>query len=264
MNLLSGTYVFYGDVYFAQNVLIKLTILFLITLALGKRVSISIVRISCIAFVSTCMEVIGLYVIPSYSFFILMVHLFEVPCMVVFLTRKRWSLVPKGIICGYFFTMIVNGSLEILWNSFGNGESYFLFLLIACGIVILGAFFYLQWSKSNKGIYYVELKHEGEKVECKAFYDSGNCLKDPYSNKGVHIVSEKLITVIKKDVRPSVLIPYHTVGNEMGLMEVVYIDEIVIYGKKDILKQQKIPIGVAKEEVFRNKSYGMILNEEVF
>ncbi len=264
MNLLSGTYIFYADVYFVQNLLIKLTILFLITLGLGKRIFISLYRIAMIALVSTCMELIGLCVMPNYSLFVLTVHLFEVPGMVVFLVWKKWSLVPKGVISGYFFTMLVNASVEVLWNSFGNSISYFMILVIACGIVILGVAYYFKQNKNNKGVYFIELKYDGKVVEANAFYDSGNCLKDPYTNKGVHIVSEKIIKVFEKNIKHSVLIPYRTLSEEAGLMKVIYIDEIVIYRKNDILKQQKTPIGVAKEEVFRNKSYEMILNEEVF
>ena len=128
----------------------------------------------------------------------------------------------------------------------------------------------------KKGIFQVELICLDKKVQVKGFYDSGNRLKDPYTGKGVHIVSEQLIRKFKiQEIRTQnmetnpeeikrVYIPYQSLGNEAGLLEVYYIDELVIDGEKERIYIHNCPLGVTKDNLFEGKEYEIILNEEVF
>ena len=262
--VLISTYVFYGDVYFIWNFLVKVTTLLFITISFGRMVDISIRKIVFLACLTTITEISVLCVVPNYLFFAIIVNLFEMPLMVYVLFLKKQKFVVKGIIRGYVFTMMLNGVVEILWNWFGAAGSYFFIILMSCVCVLLGGIVYSNSSKGMKGVFTIELKNGNKVIETHGFYDSGNCLKDPYTSKGVHIVSENIMKEFTTSRMNKVLIPYHSLGISTDLIEVVYIDEIVIYGKKDIVRQHKMPIGIAKEEIFINKSYKMILNEEVF
>jgi len=262
--ILGNTYVFYGDVYFVSNFLIKASTLFLITISFGKRIEVSVRKVLSLACAATIAEIIGLCVLPSYVFFVVFVNLFEVPFLVYLLLAKKGEIIGKGIIRGYVFTVIINGVLEILWNYFGETGSYFMIIVLSCISVVLSAMMYASNCKRKKGVFNIVLKHMEEEIETCGFYDSGNCLKDPYTNKGVHIISESIMEKMIPKGMNKVLIPYQTLGVSEDLIEVVYIDEVVIYGEKDIVRQHKIPLGIAKEEMFLNKSYKMILNEEVF
>jgi len=61
-----------------------------------------------------------------------------------------------------------------------------------------------------------------------------------------------------------VCVPYQSLGASAGLIDVYYIENIKIYGNPNIVELQKIPIGVTKDDLFSDKLYKMILNEEVF
>lgn len=264
MGLLVNTYIFYGDIYFVQNFLVKLTLLFLISYSLKIQTKVSIIKIVLIAGFGTIFEVLGLLSGISYEFFLTLVHLFEVPCMVLVLIGKFRTFLVRGIVLGYLYTIFVNGVLEVFSNSFGKAGHYMLLLTFACIVCVFGVITYQQIRKQNKDIYMVELVHGDRKLSVKAFYDSGNHLKDLYTKKGVHIISEKLLKELSLIEEKKVYIPYQSLGNSNGLIEVYYMDSLHIYGQKNMIEQHKIPVGVAKEDLFLNKSYEMILNEEVF
>lgn len=236
----------------------------MVTYISKKYLHIPIARIISIAALGTFFEIIGLLYIDSYSFFLIVVHLLEIPCMLFFLQGKDRKQLRKGIILGYLFTMMINSLLEVFWNAFGEKGHYLILLLLSCAVVVFGTIHYLQRKKYTKGVYSVELVHGEISVMVKAFYDSGNRLQDPYTKKGVHIISEKVLKELSLVEENKVYIPYTSLGNSNGVMEVYYIDFLHIYGPKNTIEQQKIPIGAATEDLFLNKSYEMILNEEVF
>ncbi len=268
MNILGSTYIFYADVYFIQNFIIKITILYL-SLYCNKfqffLTSPKLIGKICLASaIGTGIEIIGLFVGKSYYLFLVLVHVLELPLMMCLVLGKERRQMIKLIVTGYFFLILINGVIEILWNWLGKYGNLIFFICVAFVIVLVGVHIWKQYKKMQKGIFQVEIIHNGKQITNLAFYDSGNHLKDPYTGKGVHIISEKLMTELSLFGEKIVCIPYHSLGNANGLMDVVYLDEILIYGNKEIVKLQKIPVGITKEDLFQNKSYEMILNEEVF
>ena len=158
--ILGNTYVFYGDVYFVSNFLIKATTLFLITISFGKRIEVSVRKVLSLACTATIAEIVGLCVLPSYVFFVVFVNLFEVPFLVYLLLSKKREIIGKGIIRGYVFTVTINGVLEILWNYFGEAGSYFMTILLSCISVFLGVIMYGSNCKRKKGVFNIVLKHQ--------------------------------------------------------------------------------------------------------
>lgn len=264
MSLLGNTYIFYGDIYFFQNFLIKLTILFLVSYSMKIQTIVSVIKLILIAAIGTMCEILGLLSVFSYEFFIGFVHLFEVPCMVLGVLGKKKTFFLRGIVLGYLYTMLTNGILEVFWNTFGENGHYGIILFFTCVTVVLGSVMLIQTRRRNKDCFEVELIHNESKIRIKAFYDSGNHLKDPYTQKGVHIISTQLFSKLALEKDKKVYIPYQSLGNNNGLIEVYYIELLHIYSQKNVIEQHKIPVGVAKEDLFSNKSYEMILNEEVF
>lgn len=55
-------------------------------------------------------------------------------------------------------------------------------------------------------------------IKVRAFYDSGNCLKDPYTGKPVVIVSPSVIQQLDGQLGKGVLIPYYSLGNDSGMV----------------------------------------------
>lgn len=226
-------------------------------------------RITLLATLGTVVEILGLLFTGSYSLFILLVNILEIPLMFWGIFGKKRCPFFRLIITGYFFLIVINGVVESLWNWFGEDASFVLLLVFACGMTIITVRIWQNYRRMQKGIFPVELSHEGKRSQICGFYDSGNQLVDPYTGKGVHIISAELAKALgmteRDDVEISpVYIPYHALGNNDGIIEVYYVDELIIEGEVQRITRQQCPLGVAKENLFEGKAYKMILNEEVF
>ena len=260
-------YIFYVDVYFMQNFIIKIAVLYLSLWCNKLSSHVATIRglgkIVLAALLGTITEILGLLWSSSYDVFILCVHLLEVPLMMRFvLGKERRKLLPI-ILSGYFFIMVINGFLEILWNQFGEKGSYLFYLIFSCVVIIVGFRIWKNYTRMEKGIFHVELIHKGSMITTHGFYDSGNRLIDPYTGNGVHIISEQLLKCLDLQEETAVLVPYQALGKK-GIIEVYYIDELMIEGEKGRIIRQKSPLGVTKDNLFEGKKYEVILNEEVF
>jgi hypothetical protein len=89
--------------------------------------------------------------------------------------------------------ILINGVVEILWNQFGQNGSYLLCLIFSCGVVFVSVRIWQNARRMQKGIFEVIIVDEGVHVQSRGLYDSGNRLKDPYTAKGVYIISQQLL-----------------------------------------------------------------------
>lgn len=267
MNLLSDTYVFYADVYFVQNFIIKVAVIYLALYCNKLRFSLNTVKglgkIILASFLGTIFEIIGLVVGMPYNLFLLLVHLLEIPGMMLLVVVKERGQFLRVIVTGYFFVIVINGVLEIFWNSFAEYGNYIIWLVTACGCTYVGTRIFQNYSQMRKGIFSVEFKLSGKVIQTYGFYDSGNHLKDPNTGKGVHIVSEKIIQNLLEKGQKEFFIPYQSLGNEQGLIKIYYVEYIRIQKEYETIEQCDVPIGVAQETLFADKKYQMILNEEI-
>lgn len=259
-------YIFYADVYLVQNFMIKVAVLYLSFYCnkMGSRFDTvkGVGRICFVSFLGTIVEIVALMSFDSYYLFLVFTHVVEIPLMFILITRKERMPLYKVILMGYFFTMLINSVLEALWNLFGENGSFIFCLLFSCGAVIVGGRIWFNYKKMQKGIFSAELVHDGITEPIKGFYDSGNKLKDVYTKKGVHIVSKEVLERMK--MSNPVLIPYQSLGNETGMLEVYYIEELIIEGESQKIHIHNCPLGVTKDNLFEGKNYQIILNEEVF
>lgn len=268
MSILGDSYIFYADVYFIQNFLIKIAVLYLCLFSNRCHWIIfsfkGVIRIIIAAGVGTIIEIIGLFFGDSYYVFLLLVHVLEIPCMVWVILGKEKKQIVRIMICGYFFLMLINSVLEVLWNWFGEAGNYVFMLCASCGFVYIGICAYLNERKMRKGIFPVEIFHYKKRFTSYGFYDSGNRLIDPYTQKGVHIISEQLWKQMGLEKEAGVLVPFQSLGNEEGVVKVYYVDELVIGVGKERKKWHRCPFGVTKDNLFEGKKYEIILSEEVF
>ena len=262
--MLADTYIFYADTYFIQNFVVKLGILMLTIRTLKTQMRKPVVKILGIASVATMLEIIGLFLFPSYRLFLLFVHIIEVPSMMMVLLWKRRELVGKSIILGYFYTIFINGVIELLWNMVGEESVYLLLVLTGNGICVFAITYAFHRWKITKGVYYVEVHFLDIVWPVKGFYDSGNHLKDPYTGKGVHIISEEVASRLKLLQREKVCIPYQSIGNEDGIIDVYYVDEVRIQKQEGVTVQKSVPLGVVDNTIFKGKKFEMIINEDVW
>ena len=257
-------YIFFADIYFIQNLIIKLGVLGLTIKALKIQMTKPVIKIIAIASVGTILEITGLFFVPSYEVYMAMIHLFEVPGMLWLLLRKQREYIGKGIICGYFFVILINGVIEILWNMIALNWLYPMLVFAGNVLVIAAVCLFIRKWQMNKGIYPVDIHLPDVIWTAKGYYDSGNHLKDPYTGKSVHIISEKLAQRLELPLDKKVCIPYQSLGNETGLIDVYYVDTIRIKKQADWIEQNGVPLAVAEDSLFMGKGYEMIINEEVW
>lgn len=258
MNALLETYIFYVDMYIIQNFLMKIIILYLSLWCMKQNIMISRVRgllkLVAVAFLGTLLEVIGLlYMKPFY---------FLVPILIWYLLISSESSFFVFALLYAFFTLMVNAVLEVIWNYFGKNEWYIVLILFSAIVVLVFVKIWRMYYENQKGIYQIKLMHKGKEIFSKGYYDSGNCLKDPYSHKGVQIISKELLEQVLTGEEARVYIPYQSLGNENGMITVVYIDYILIFAERE-RRLEKVPVGIADDNLFKDKSYKVILNEGV-
>lgn len=262
--MLGETYIFFADIYFLQNLMIKIAVLWLTIKILKIHLMKPVIRIMVIATIGTLFEIAGLFFAPNYEVFLAIVHLVEVPGMMLCLLGKQREYLWRSIVSGYFFVLVINGVVEILWNLIGYGWLYPLLVLAGNSIVVVIAHFLLKRWRMSKGIYPVDI-HRPEIIwTVKGYYDSGNRLKDPYTGKGVHIISTQLAKKLELTEENKVCIPYQSLGNTDGLLDVYYVENVRIKKGTQWIELGKVPLGAAEDNLFSGKGYEMILNEEVW
>lgn len=268
VSILSETYIFYADVFFLQNLIIKSTALYL-TLLLHReyrciRTFAGITRILIISALGTLAEVLGLLSAISYHFLSGMIYLIEIPILLLMTMGKKKGKFLRAIMTDCIFVVLINGIIEALWNRFGSEGNYFLMILAACMIVLAGVNVWQYHHQIKKGILSVEIVNGNKKCMVRALYDTGNHLCDPYTGKGVHIISDQVLKKLGCEQFQAVWIPYQALGNESGMLEAYYVEKMTVEVEKGEICLEKCPLGVTKEDLFKGKEYELILNEEVF
>ena len=261
-------YIFYADVYFLQNTIIKISVLYL-TLYVHKmliqnekrKLLLKLVGGTCLA---TALEIIFLMSNLRYSFLRVIFLVVELPCLLFFVVGRHQKHRLRLCITSYVYLGLTNSVVEVLWNWYGENTSFILLLILASCVMCICVRMYRNYARMQKGIFEVCFFHNGKIVQVKGLYDSGNSLKDPYTGYGVHIVKADLLEKLRINKTELVLVPYHALGNNTGMLEVYYIEKVIVEGEKGRIIIENCPVGVTKDNLFEEKKYEMILNEEVF
>ncbi|MGN1370953.1 MAG: sigma-E processing peptidase SpoIIGA [Candidatus Coprovivens sp.] len=134
----------------------------------------------------------------------------------------------KNILYFYLVSMLLGGGIEFLSNQFKYSNNGLLFIDNGLGlsyimIFIVGVFIFIKYIKC-----FIELKNNYSNyfrcklyfdnkniIELNAFLDTGNKLKDPYSNKSIILVDK--IKIKDLNVRSPVYVPYNSLNNH-GLL----------------------------------------------
>lgn len=126
--------------------------------------------------------------------------------------------------------------------------------LLSCMVVRLH-----NRSVSNKQIYTIEIQNEGKSITLFAFADTGNKLREPFSNYPVIIVRRELAEKIVGDSKLR-LIPATTVNNS-SMLQAFKPDNIIIKGSK---KAEVIENAyVAMSDQINSDSFSAIINPEI-
>ncbi len=181
---------------------------------------------------------------------------------------KRLTVFFKTLVCFYFSNMLFLGIILALWLWIkpkgivvSNGIPYFsipagtlLVLALAAYIISILIIKLYNYTISKKEIYSLTIVAGEEKTHLFAFLDSGNKLKEPFSDYPVIIVDKSKI-----DFEPQRIIPYNTVGGE-GILQAFKPDKVIISNGKKSVECDSVYIAAGSVE---SKEFSAILNPQL-
>lgn len=153
-------------------------------------------------------------------------------------------------------------------TKFGIGMNAMSAVLVS---VVAGVFCFLLEKKSRIRWKEEHMKAKtvlefGDRTLCAtALMDTGNKLYDPIFHKPVILVDEKMlreILVFCKEECPEKLhfIPFHSVGQENGLLEGISFDCVKIKWQEKQLKFHDVIAAATKESLYKGKEYQVIFH----
>lgn len=259
-------YTFYVDVFFVQNFLMDAIVLFF-TAEFRKCGCLKVwLKILLSSFAGSILSVLLLLFGKSYLLFVIVSYVMIFPFMVW--GSFGWNRI--GYFCGncvlsIFGAIFLGGVIEYMEEMFRFQRLYILTAGLAAVIAGAALRIFCQNLQRQKNLYSVQLKQNGKTVSCMALYDSGNFLREPYQKRPVQIVSaEVLETLLEGEEKMPLWIPYHSLGNQNGLLEIYTIDAICIQKGSRALEIAPAVAGCARKGLTGNQTYQVILNQNIW
>lgn len=133
--------------------------------------------------------------------------------------------------------------------------------LIVAGIVLFMVVYHKL--REQKSLYDVVLVQNGDNIELKALFDTGNLLTEPISGKPVSVLEETdvLREWITQSPQKYKVIPYRSIGNEHGILEGMYVDELIIHKDNEQVVKRNAIVALYKGRLSKDGSFQMILNQ---
>lgn len=187
------------------------------------------------------MPIIFLFLSVSKLTIFIISFLFSIIMSIIAYKYKDIIYTLKNVIYIYFSSIFLAGSLYFINTNFlPRIDSYLLNVIVFIFISPIITYIYLK-SVSNLKINYsnyykidIYLKDK-PKTTINTFLDTGNLLKDPYSNKPIILVNKEIINLNNEKI---ILVPYHTIDNESVLTcfspQKIYIENVG-YRKKVLI-----------------------------
>ncbi len=253
-------YELYADIWFLTNFVMDSLALTLAGKLMKQRIRPG--RLLLGSFAGTAGSMILFLSLANYTMYQLCVHFLINPLMVYLCYGSRKK---KEFLCQWAITyvafVLLGGVLS--WSmQRGKGSGYFV-LCLAGALLFLGtAGKILGHVKREKETLYDLLLVTGEgNLSVKGFYDTGNLLTDPLGNRPVHIIKRELLQAqIQREQLPTRLIPFHSLGQESGLLEAVTLEGMYIVREGCPRYLKKPVFGLADEKLFQDDRCDVILN----
>lgn len=221
--------------------------------------------------ISSCMIVIAFKEIKKlnfiknlFVFYLVTFVLGGISFMVIYLNNPSSVFIKNGVLVGDY------SMLKILIG-------------IIFSIYFLKLVFYLIKNPIEKKqlICDLEIGIKGKSTQIKVLIDTGNLLRDPFTGKPVIIVEkESLKDVLEEDILENVdkilngkvlsseyhtllrIIPYHSLGNENGILIGVRSDFVKIFWEQEIVIQNAI-IGIYTRHLSKYNHYSGLVGLEI-
>lgn len=168
---------------------------------------------------------------------------------------KNIRYLIKNVTYFYLMSMLMGGVVYFFDSQFMWGEEglltvesglfkYLIVIIISVSCIYLYLFKFKDM-KNNYSNYYncVIYLDEENSIRVSGFLDTGNKLKDPYSNKNIILVNKNVLGDFY--VCNPIYVPYNSLNNH-GLLECFKVNKIVIDGKEN----NDFLVGISEEKMF--------------
>lgn len=137
-------------------------------------------------------------------------------------------------------------------------------MLVTVGSIagVYGIVQYLMRRKNFKNhIVEAQLENRGKYFIMRAYWDSGNQLRDPYTGQGVCILSQmKSKEIFDREKDHFRLVPYQALGKNEGMLWVTDVDKLLLFDGKKKVCLPHVAIGVANAGLLEEREYDLILH----
>ncbi len=253
-------YVFYADVFLLQNLCMDYLAVMGSNLFLkrGKR-GIRLFLVSALS--SLC----GLFLLLSVKdpvWYQLLAHFVLNTGMVAgcFGIKSKKQFLENWL-ATYLAALLLGGGMEWLQEQRLFYRHQYMQMLAASVLLFSAAAYLMQFRSYGNYIFSCRLKKGLRSLELRAYWDSGNQLRDPYTGKAVSILSYQKAKDFWEAERDAVrYVPYRSLGEQNGLLWVTDVDFLEIRQGKQRIVIKNAAIGFAEEGLLEGKDYDMILH----
>ena len=253
-------YELYADIWFLTNFAMDSAALWVAGRMVKQRVRIGRLLLGSMA--GTAGSMCLFFFLDDYTWYQLGVHFLVNPAMVWLCYRsKKWKQFLSQWFLTYLAIVLLGGILQWGFSNLGAGVNFW-FCLAAALAMLAAADKILGALRRRKDTVYDLLLVTGEgNIAAKGFFDTGNLLTDPAIGKPVHIIKKEVLgKLVEEGKLLPRLIPYHSLGEEAGMLEAVTIEGMYILREGHPLYLERPVMGLAKEKLFQGDRYEVILN----
>lgn len=253
-------YGLYADVWFLTNFTMDSIALLAAGKVMGERIRVR--RLLFGSLVGTFGSMLLFFQLTDYTCYQLCVHFLVNPLMVwlCYRSKGKKSFLAQWSVT-YLSFILLGGLIE--WGmEHGAGTGQLFLCLLGAALFLIAPFYMLKWLKREKETIYdlLLVTREGN-LSVKGFYDTGNLLVDPLGGRPVHIIRKQILWErIEKEGLPVRLVPFHSLGQESGLIWAVTLEGMYILKEGHPLYLKKPVFGMAEETLFQDGRCDVILN----
>lgn len=167
-------------------------------------------------------------------------------------------------IAGKYMRSVISGTS----NKVVNARRFIMVSFLAYILLNLIVRIISMIKRDNRLYYDVKITYRGKSVIAKALLDTGNSLVEPITGEKVHLAEYDILKPLmegdEKIKENFHVIPFHSVGEENGIMYGIKIDEMVILVEGEPEFVYNPIIGIYKGKMSARGKYSVILNRDVF
>ena len=280
------TNIVYADVLFLYHVLINLTLFFMVQTILGQTIRISRTLLWTILMAALSTGIFGITRSNSFLYYIL----YGICCffMTYFFTKCCRAHASQIVV---LLTVIgcciwLAGMLELFRVQSRHALHNPLFFEACIISILLCRIVRCLYERraAKKKNYVVELVFPDKTIRANAFLDTGNRLKNPYTNKPAIVIDYHLLKQYLPEQSYAYLVqyhktghfsytkmngngtlsfyplPYHTIGNRFSFMPAITVPKLVYKNEHAVI--YAVTAGISRESFFENQ-YDVLLNEKL-